>query len=391
MRILHVIATLDPSHGGPPAVALRLGAAQAGQGHRVVIAAYETPDAAQRIDRSLASIPGVDRVERLFVPAGGAGERFFGRAAGAFFERLAPDFDVLHLHGVWDTILRAGARGARRAGVPYVVVPHGMLDPWCLGATPAKRLKKRLALALVYRRMLDGAAFLHVLNTDERDLMAPLGLRAPREVIPNGVFLDEFRDLPSPDAFASQRPELAGRPYILFLSRLHPKKGLDILADAFAQVARRHPSLCLVVAGPDDGALAPLREQVARLSLTDRVLIVGPLYGRDKLAALTGAQAFCLTSRQEGFSMAITEAMACAVPVVVSRECHFPEVAQADAGRVVPLDGAACARAILDVISDESRRRAMGLRGRALVEARFTWPAIARRVQDCYETHAHAR
>lgn len=388
VRVLHVITTLDPNHGGPPAVALRIAAAQAAAGHRVEILAYHTPGGEDRIARSIATIPGIAALTMHRVTMHGAAERWLGRgAAGAVRTRLS-QIDFVHLHGVWDTILRVGASESRKVGRPYAVTPHGMLDPWCLGATPFKRLKKHAALAVAYRRMLNNAAFLHVLNRDEQSLMSPLGLRPPTVVVPNGVFIEEFADLPPRDAYAAGRHELGGRPFLLFLSRVHHKKGLDLLAEGFARVAPEYPDLHLVVAGPDDGALAPLRAQAESLGIAARVHAVGPLYGREKLAALTGAAALCLTSRQEGFSMAVTEAMAARVPVIVSDQCHFPEVSASGAGYVVPLDPAAIAHAIRGVMASPEHRESMGAAGRSLVESRFTWPAIAASLCESYARHS---
>lgn len=384
MNILHVITTLDPDHGGPPAVVLRLGAAQATLGHRVAIAAYHNADANDRIARSLTPIPGVERLEFVNIPMGTPLERFIGRAARASIRPLLPNLDILHLHGVWDTILRVAASEARRHNIPYALAPHGMLDPWCLGATPFKRLKKHAALLLSYRSMLNNARFLHVLNRDERDLLLPLGLKPPGEVIPNGVFMEEFQTLPARSAFAQHRPALRNRRYILFLSRLHQKKGLDILAPAFARLASALPDVDLVVAGPDGGARAAFERQIASLGIAERVHLTGPLYAQEKLAALVGADAFVLPSRQEGFSMAITEALACRTPCVISRECHFPEVAESNSGFVVELRPDEIAAALQRVLNDDALRAAMGDRGRDLVQTRFTWQAIARSSLDAY-------
>src|SRR5262249_20284038 len=156
-----------------------------------------------------------------------------------------------------------------------------------------------------YRRMLNRARSLHLGNDDERRLTEPLGLHPKSFIIPNGIFLSEFDPLPSPGTFCEAHPELRGDPFILFLSRLHHKKGLDILADAFAIVAVKMPKVRLVVAGADDGAKHSFEQRIKALGLTRRVHLVGPLYGRQKLAALVDASSFCLPSRQEGFSIAI--------------------------------------------------------------------------------------
>lgn len=387
MRILHVIPSMDPKQGGPPVVAARLAAAQAALGHAVEIIHYALPEAVERTGKSLAGVPGMERV-RLhdIAPEGGAIAQIRALNLKRWITQHMSGCDYLHLHGVWNPILPITAKAARARQIPYCVVPHGMLDPWCLtGQGFAKAMKKRIALAISYRSMLDHAAFIHTLNRDEARLMEPLGLRPPAEVLPNGVFLDEMSPLPALGAFLGKHPELGSDPYVLFLSRLHFKKGLDFLADAFAMLRDRFPTLRLVIAGPDDGMVAPLTEQIGRLGIADRVHLVGSLYGQDKLAAFVDSACFCLPSRQEGFSMAITEALACGRPVVISDQCHFPEVAEAGAGEVTPCGSAPTAEALARVLSlSDAARAEMGRKGRELVETRYTWPRIAERTLEIY-------
>ena len=389
MRILHVIATLDPKAGGPPAVALRLAAAQSLQGHEVTILAHADPEAAPRTLKSLEGIPGIASVRLATLPPPASlSEKVRGQSVRAWMRANLAGTQVLHLHGVWEAILRVAGECARARGIPYALVPHGMLDPWCMTRSLSTRLKKGAALALGYRSLLDHAAFLHTLNADEELGMRPLGLRAPCEVIPNGVFLEEIGTLPASGTFHAQHPELEGEKFILFLSRVHFKKGLDFLIDAFAQVLAVHPRLRLVIAGPDDGALKPALAQAKARGIDTRVHAIGPVYGSAKYAAFVDADVFCLPSRQEGFSVAITEAMACRCPVVISRECHFPEVAAADAGRVVELSAQATSAGLLEVLADDTARRDMGARGRELIVTTYTWPAIARRTERAYRTRA---
>lgn len=380
MRILHVIASLDAATGGPPVVAAALASAQAALGHDVHLASYPLPPGATPAgpsDFRAHALPPTDVVERIWPRRATRWFADFLRSATS----AAKGADILHLHGVWEPVIPAAARTARAAGVPYVVAPHGMLDPWSMRQ---KALKKHVALALGYHGLLDRAAFLHALNADEADLIAPLGLRCPFEVIPNGVPPETFADLPAPGAFRRDRPELGSDPYVLFLGRLHHKKGLDHLADAFARLAPRFPAARLVIAGPDGGEREPFERQIRAAGLADRVHVVGPLYGPDKLAALVDATAFCLPSRQEGFSVAVTEAMACGLPVVISDACHFPEVADAGAGIITPADGVATAEALARLLSDPDLRQRMGRAGREMVLSRYTWPRIAQAAVAAY-------
>jgi glycosyltransferase involved in cell wall biosynthesis len=378
LRILHVIHRLDPREGGPPAVVARLAAAQASFDDTIVAILHHPGGESSE---AFAAVPGFVRVTRHAIAPG---------ALAAWLDTHLASFDVLHLHGVWDRILLAAAAEARRRRIPYAVVPHGMLDPWCLtGQGVLKGLKKKLALAVTHRALLHHAAFLHVLNADEARLIDPLGLTPPKVVIPNGVFEREVSPLPPPGAFRVDHPELADEPYILFLSRLHHKKGLDILADAFAEVLRRGLATRLVVAGPDDGARAPFEAQCRSLGIADRVHLVGPLFGPTKLAAFADAHAFCLPSRQEGFSVAITEALACGVPVVISDQCHFPEVATEGVGRVTSLDPNAVADGLVWTLNlHPVERRSLSECARAMILDRYTWPAIAVRTIEAYRAHA---
>lgn len=385
MKIVHVITSMDPDKGGPQAVVMRLAAAQAELGHAVHVVSQADDGTCARVVALGETIPGFEQIRWHLLPPPGRLEEILCRKARPLLSHVLADADQLHLHGVWEPILSCAATIARRIGLPYCVCPAGMLDSWSLAQ---KRWKKQLALALGCRRMLDNAAFIHALNRDEVELMQPVGLRAPAEIIPNGVFVEEFEQLPSPECFSALVSLPRGRRYVLFLSRLHYKKGLDLLAHGFQTVARHCPDVDLVVAGPDGGAEDDFRDLVRRFGLEKRVLMVGPLYGRTKLQALVSAACFCLPSRQEGFSIAITEALACGTPVVITHACHFPEVAAAGAGAVVSLDPAEIARGMIEVLSDRDAAEAMGRNGRRLVFENYTWPRIARLTASLYEAYA---
>lgn len=381
LRALHVIPALDAATGGPPIVAARLAAALAAMGLEMTLATYDWPGRERATAALLAGVPGLERVRLASIPVPGRLERFTAAAAKRALAPLVASADVVHAHGVWDPIVAAACAAARRAGRPYVITPHGMLDPWSLAQG---RMKKHLALWLGYGRMLRQAALLHCLNRDEERLIAPLRLGGRRVVIGNGIFPEEFAALPPAGTFRPRVPKLGDAPFALFLSRLHYKKGLDVLADAMRLLADRESPLQLVVAGPDDGERAAFERSVAAHGLQSRVHLVGPLYGPDKLAALVDAAMFVLISRQEGFSIAVTEALACARPVVISDACHFPEVAEERCGHVVPVDARATANAIAELLSRPADAAAMGQRGRQMVLARFTWPQVARQMAEAY-------
>ena len=378
-HVVHVIHSLAPRHGGPPVVAASLAAAQAAAGHRVQILTYRHDgldgDGAEPL---AASTPGFECVEVLYAEVT-RGEGLTGRGAARALESRCGGAEVAHLHNVWEAMLPACAASCRRRGVRHVVLPHGMLHPWSLAQ---KRLKKRLALALRHRRMLAGASALHLLNEGERKAVEPLGLATPAFVVPNGIWPQDFAAPPPAGRFGELYPQVGGGPYVLFLSRLHFKKGLDYLGDAFRLLAADRPDVRLVVAGfGEPGATDDLLRRAG--GAADRVHLVGPLLGEAKWAALHDAAAFCLPSRQEGFPVAALEALAVGTPCVLSRESNFPELAQAGAGVEVRLDAADVADGLRRVLAGDGA--AMGEAGRRLVTERYTWPKVVTQLDEAYE------
>jgi glycosyltransferase involved in cell wall biosynthesis len=263
-----------------------------------------------------------------------------------------------------------------------------MLNPWSLGH---KSWKKKLALGLGVRGFIEQADFIHCLSRDEAALVEPLELQPPLLIFPNGIFLEEFAALPPAGSFLSSQPALRGRRFVLFLGRLHLVKGLDILAEAWQRCATEAPDVDLVVAGPDAGAGRDFASRIAVAGLADRVHLVGPLYGAEKFAALLDAECFCLPSRQEGFSVAILEALACGVPAVISEACRFPEARAAGAAEVVALDATSLADGLMRVLSDTENARAMGRAGQTLVRSQYTWPAIAESLIHAYGDASRTR
>ncbi len=385
MRILHVSESLDPAHGGTPAVPKALASAQAGLGHDVTILTRDEPGRADAIRESMASIPHADKVRIIGVPRGGRLDMWVNRSARAWALQHAHEFDFAHLHSMWSPIPHGAARGLSAGGVPYTLCPHGMLDEWSMARS---RSKKMLHLALVSRRTMRRCAFIHALSEHEAECVRSFGFGPPVEIIGNGVQPAEYESIPDPGEFRSAHPVLGDGPYVVFLGRLHPGKGLDLLTSAFGWVAGRFPDARLVLIGPDAGAREDVERVAGEAGLSDRVVLPGPVYGREKLAALAGAVCYALPSEHEGFSVAICEALACGTPVLISPECHFAEVERAGAGVVVERRADAIAGALASMLEDPDRAAAMGRRGRGLVFERYTWPGVAARCVELYQRYA---
>jgi len=384
MRILHISESLNPAHGGTPQVAKALASAQGDLGGEVTILTRDEPEHADAIRESMADMPGAERVTIACVPRGERFDRFLSRPAAAWVRDHAGEFDFGHLHSMWSPIPHGAARGLASLGVPYTLCPHGMLDGWSMGQS---RLRKALHLRLLSGQTMRRCAFIHALNDHEKGCVGSFNFGSPVEVLSNGVFRRTLDTPRSPDVFRAERPAIGQNPYVIFLGRLHYKKGLDLLADAFSQVAERVPEAHLVLVGPEGGAGEPTLATLRDRGLADRVHALGPIYGGQKYDALAGAVGFCLPSRQEGFSVAVCEALACGTPAIISEDTHFPELAEAGAGVVCPLDARRFAVALAGIFEDRERGRAMGERGRAMVAERYTWDTIARRSFDLYTRH----
>lgn len=378
MKILHIAETLDPAAGGPPSAFNRLAAAQGALGHEVAIASVAAAAERQEaIRRSVAGIPGYARVRRVDLTGRyGVGELVFNRMEEALRQEIARA-DYVLLQGIWAPLMVLSARLCRKLGKRYAMATHGMLTPTALAR---KRLKKMVSYRLFgFRGMLDHADLLLPNNSVEADGIRRLGLRPRVEILPNGVFLEEFTPVPSRGGFR-ERLGIGNKPLVLFLARLHPIKGLDLLAAAFAIVAARIPDAQLACVGPDDGMKAPLEGWMTASGLRDRLHLPGPLYGSEKFGAIVDADVFVLSSKSEGSSMSIAEAMGVGKAVVITQGCNFAEVGRSGAGIVVPHEAEAMAGAICAYLKDPEAATQAGLRGRQLITTEFTWSAIAERL-----------
>lgn len=378
MKILHIIPTLDPRAGGPPLIASHLASAQAMLGHDVHVMTYRSPpDGMQRINSENRQ-HGFDRVTQHLLPFISLSEQITGANAHAMAAELVPRMDAVHIHGVWESQLYRTAAVARRHAKPYLILLNGMLLPW---AMRRGRLKKRLTLLAGAHTML-AHGILQFGSRDEELAAKTLGYTNRGVIIPNGISPEEYADLPQPGALRAAHPELKDYPYILFLGRLHEQKGIDLLLAAFEKVIDKHSTVRLVIAGPDFGRAGEIQSRAS--AIQDRLLLIGPIFGPQKLAALRDAVCFCLPSRHEGFSLAVLESLACGTPVVISPECHFPQVAESGAGLIPGLDPTAIAAAIDRMLIDPGLRAQASIAASNLIDTGYTWKQVAERVIAAY-------
>src|SRR4051812_8995411 len=243
MRILHVISSIDSRAGGPAIAMAGLAKAQKSAGMDVAALATWRKGSRQDIADDLTTA-GI-HVTRVG-PAKGPLARHRQLAPGLRAEM--PSADVVHIHGLWEEVQHQAAGIARSLAKPYIITPHGMLTPWSLAQ---KSLKKKIYLLLRLRHDLNRAAALHFTSAAERDLVAPLNLKPPAIVEPLGVELREFENLPPAGTFRAKFPQIGHRKIILFLGRLHPRKGMEYLIPAMKRLQTNDS--VLVAVGPDSG------------------------------------------------------------------------------------------------------------------------------------------
>ena len=306
--------------------------------------------------------------------------------SGSAAASLSRTVDVAHIHGVWCPLVRKTIDWAHRQGIKYVLAPHGALGEWAMSQ---KSWKKRIALEMYYRRRIEGASLLHLNNTQEASELKLLRVHAPTAVVPHGLSSSELARSISDDIFRKAHMQDSPSPYLLFLGRLARQKAPDLLVRAFGLIANEFPELQLVVAGPDDGEREKTTAEIARLAPTvrERVLLVGPLFGDEKLSALAGATLTCVPSRAESFGIVLIEALGRGCPVVYSDRCYFPAIAAAGAGLEFSFSEEGLKNSLRMALNDPTWRAQAAKAGRCLVADQFVWSAVAKRLDSLYETY----
>jgi glycosyltransferase involved in cell wall biosynthesis len=302
--------------------------------------------------------------------------------------------DIVHIHSIYLFHSTVGALLCSRARVPYVIRPHGTLDPYL---RRRHRARKWLHEIVVERHSFKAAAAIQFTAAEEMALarQSRAGRRLLKStagaIVPNGVVIPKLCE---PGALESasegllqQFPELRGKRILLFLGRINFKKGLDLLAAAFARLCADRDDIHLLIAGPDnEGYEVRVKGWLRAANVLDRVTFAGMLQGVHKIAAFGISEMFVLPSYSENFGIAVVEAMASGLPVIVSYRVNiWREIAEAAAGLVIKCDSAELATAITALLDDSELCGSMGVRGRQLVERSFTWEVAAEQMIKLYE------
>jgi len=369
---LHVMPSVDPNGGGPIEGVRQIGLRLRALGHETEVVTMDPPDAPYLKDFPLT----------VHAMGPGAGNYGYTPRLVPWLKANAANYDGIVVNGLWQYHSLAAWRALRETGQPYVAYTHGMLDPWFKRAYPLKHLKKWLYWPWGdYRVLRDAAAVLFTCEDERLLARQSFWLYQAREVVTGYGTKTPPQDAERLKAvFLARYPDLQGRRLLLFLSRIHAKKGCDLLIDAFARAAASDPRLHLVMAGPDQtGWAAELKAQAQALGVADRITWPGMLQGDVKWGAFYASEAFVLPSHQENFGIAVAESLACGLPVLISDKVNiWREVQWAGAGFVAPdtREGAyETLRRWLDLAPEQ--RLEMAAAGRRLFAEQFSVERMA--------------
>ncbi|PKP91621.1 MAG: glycosyl transferase [Alphaproteobacteria bacterium HGW-Alphaproteobacteria-16] len=390
MRVLHLIGTLDPTSGGVAQCVLQLSEVWDEMGHNSAIASLDAPDndflGQIRFDTfGLASVPSqADRKPLSLI------ERFgYSPDYVPWLRQHVADYDLVLVHGLWNYLSIGASRVLPGGSTPYAVLPHGMLDPW-FKRQRIKHAVKSMLWPFFEGKLLREASAVLFTTEEERELAAqsfrPYAVRA--RITPIGAEDVE----PAPErqiaAFHAQVPGLASQPFLLFMSRIHPKKGCDMLIEAYADLVASGTDLNLVIAGPDQTGWRDTLEQIARSrGVADRIVWPGMLSGDAKWGAFRSAEAFILPSHQENFGIVVPEAMSCSRPVLITNKVNLWREVEADGAGLICNDNRADIAAQLAAFNAMSPalRAQMGANARTSFEQRFRFKDAAVAMMRLFE------
>lgn len=361
LRIVHAIQGIPPSSGGPTSAVLGLAEFQCGMGDDATVACADGATGSERV--------------RVDILAPGTRPSARDRLAAAWSSQRP---DMVHVHGVWDPIVRAAVSAASTAGRPWVLSSHGMLHPETLAH---HGIRKSAYLAL-FGRVVRGARHVLALNRQEADnITARFGV--PASVIPAGV--DVPKQLPAPTgAFRGSVAGLGAAPFLLFIGRLDPIKGIDLLVDAFARAVERGLPHHLVIAGPDFGVQRSIEARIASAGLAPRVHLVGALWGDRKRDAVAECDLFVHRPRYEGYGLAAVEALAAGRPVLTTARCRLDAASAAGAVRIAPDTTDGFAEALCALTRDPVALAQQASSGRSWALAHAGWQSLGMQVRQVY-------
>jgi len=381
MKLLVIVPALGSVYGGPSKSVLELAQAL-GQQNICVDVVTTNANGDTVVDVPLQQWIQKENYRVQYFPYLGIGDYKLSASITRWLFQNVQTYDLVQTNAIFSVPNLSAYLACRRAAVPYVVIPRGMLEPWALSY---KAWKKKIYYRLIEHPALQRASAIQMLATTEAQQIQPLHLKAPLIISSNGIRRQDFEHAYDSTVFYQQFPTTKGKDIVLFLGRIDPKKGLDLLSTAWEQIVKDYSQVHLVIAGPDNTGFMPqVKQFFTEKGCLDAVTFTGILTGEMKYAALAAASYYVAPSYSEGFSMSVLEGMASGLPCIITTGCNFPQAAEAKAAHVVDIEAAAIAQALSECLSDPESAIAMGKRAKSFVLENYTWDSIARNLSSAY-------
>ena len=381
MKILFVIPALGSVYGGPSQCVLDLAQALGRQGVELDIVAT-TANGATRLN-----VPTQTWIQEKFYRIqyfsywNFIDYKFSWSLTRWLFQNIS-NYDLVHTHTIFCYPTLPAYWACQFYQIPYIMTPHGMLEPWALAY---KSWKKTPYFKLIEKPALQRASAIQMLASTEANNIKQLGLKSPLVIIPNGIYQEDFQDLPSPEIFYQQFPETRHKRSIIFLGRIDPKKGLDLLAIAFGTVHAQFPETHLILAGPDNIGFSPtVKGYFSEVNCLEAVTFTGMLTGSLKYAALAAADIYVAPSYSEGFSVSVLEGLTSGLPCIITTGCNFPEAGIEKAALVVDINAKKITDALLWCLVNPEEAKQIGDRARQFIFENYTWDKIANKMKKVY-------
>jgi glycosyltransferase involved in cell wall biosynthesis len=379
MKIYHLVENLDDTYGGPAKSVPHLvkGLEDFKVNNTLLSVKYHNNESNEVIEKN-------NLEWRSFSYNFIKKSRYSKALKHYLINHIKKDQTLLHTHNLWNFISYIASKLSVKYKVPYVIAIRGALYPWSLSQSS---LQKKIAWRLFQKQALQKATCIHVTDVAELNAVRELGITSPIALVPNGVNLDEFKSMKSKVDAKQELGLDSSKKNILFLSRIHPKKGIEFLITAWGKLVEKNPEWNLLIVGPNDDETyyQNLLKRIKKSNLEDRIIFKGMLTGEQRINSFAASDLYILPSHTENFGIAIAEAMAAKLPVITTKGTPWQEIIEYDAGWWVELSQQNIDTALSEALScSDKELEKKGLNGFELVQ-KYEWKYQAKKMKEVYD------